>query len=49
MAWAHFISHVIHLVKPDESRYVYLYLPSQTDKARWEKLADDAKTPGPSL
>jgi len=33
------------LVKPDKSRYVYLYLPSQADKARWEKLAEDAKTP----
>ncbi|MDD1740228.1 MAG: hypothetical protein LUQ30_05310, partial [Methanothrix sp.] len=33
------------MVKPDKSRYVYLYLPSQADKARWEKLAEDAKTP----
>jgi hypothetical protein len=30
---------------PDKSRYVYLYLPSQSDKARWEKLAKEAKTP----
>ena len=33
------------MVKPDKSRYVYLYLPSQVDKARWETLAEDAKTP----
>lgn len=33
------------MVKPDRSRYIYLYLPSQADKARWEKLAEDAKTP----
>jgi hypothetical protein len=33
------------LVKPDKSRYVYLYLPSQADKERWEKLAVEAKTP----
>ena len=30
---------------PDKSHYVYLYLPSQTDKARWLKLAEQAKTP----
>jgi hypothetical protein len=30
---------------PDKSRYVYLYLPSQSDKERWEKLAKEAKTP----
>jgi len=30
---------------PDKSRYVYLYLPSQADKERWEKLAKEAKTP----
>ncbi len=36
---------MIQLVKPDKSRYVYLYLPSQADKARWDKLAEDAKTP----
>lgn len=33
------------MVMPDKSRYVYLYLPSQADKERWEKLAVDAKTP----
>jgi hypothetical protein len=33
------------VVMPDKSRYVYLYLPSQSDKARWEKLAKEAKTP----
>jgi hypothetical protein len=36
---------VILLVKPDKSRYVYLSLPSQTDKVWWEKLAAGAKTP----
>lgn len=30
---------------PDKSRYVYLYLPSAEDKARWEKLAEDAGVP----
>jgi hypothetical protein len=30
---------------PDKSRYVYLYLPSSEDKARWEKLAKEAKVP----
>lgn len=30
---------------PDKSRYVYLYLPSSGDKARWEKLADEAGVP----
>jgi len=33
------------LVKPDKSRYVYLYLPSEADKQRWEKLAAKARTP----
>lgn len=33
------------MVKPDKSRYVYLYLPSKADKERWEKLAKQAKTP----
>jgi hypothetical protein len=33
------------LVKPDKSRYVYLYLPSRADKERWEALAEQAKTP----
>ncbi len=30
---------------PDKSRYVYLYLPSSEDKARWEKLAEEAGVP----
>ena len=30
---------------PDKSRYVYLYLPSAEDKARWEKLAEEAGVP----
>jgi hypothetical protein len=33
------------MVMPDRSRYVYLYLPSAEDKARWEKLAEEAKVP----
>jgi len=33
------------VVKPDKSRYVYLYLPSAEDKKRWEKLASEAKVP----
>jgi len=33
------------MVMPDKSRYVYLYLPSAQDKARWEKLAEEAKIP----
>jgi hypothetical protein len=33
------------VVKPDKSRYVWLYLPSQTDKARWTELAEKAKAP----
>jgi hypothetical protein len=33
------------MVMPDKSRYVYLYLPSTEDKARWEKLAEDAGVP----
>ena len=33
------------MVMPDKSRYVYLYLPSQADKARWHAMADKAKTP----
>jgi hypothetical protein len=33
------------LVKPDKSRYVWLYLPSKADKERWQALADKAKTP----
>lgn len=30
---------------PDKSRYVYLYLPSAADKARWEALAEEASVP----
>jgi len=33
------------MVKPDKSRYVWLYLPSQSDKARWSGLAERAKVP----
>jgi predicted DNA-binding protein len=33
------------MVMPDKSRYVYLYLPSAEDKARWEKLAEQAGVP----
>lgn len=33
------------LVKPDKSRYVYLYLPSAEDKKRWDKLASEAGVP----
>lgn len=33
------------MVMPDKSRYVYLYLPSAEDKARWDKLAQDAGLP----
>ncbi len=33
------------MVKPDKSRYVWLYLPSQNDKARWAELAEKAKVP----
>jgi hypothetical protein len=33
------------VVKPDKSRYVYLYLPSADDKKRWEKLAIEAGVP----
>jgi len=33
------------VVKPDKSRYVYLYLPSSEDKKRWEKLAIEAGVP----
>ena len=34
-----------YLVKPDKSRYVWLYLPSKADKDRWQALADGAQTP----
>jgi hypothetical protein len=33
------------MVKPDKSRYVYVYMPSLEDKKRWEKLAEEAKVP----
>lgn len=33
------------MVKPDKSRYVWLYLPSKTDKDRWQALADKAQIP----
>jgi hypothetical protein len=33
------------MVMPDKSRYVYLYLPSAADKARWEKIAEEAGVP----
>ena len=33
------------MVKPDKSRYVYLYLPSSEDKKRWDKLASEAGVP----
>ena len=33
------------MVKPDKSRYVWLYLPSKADKDRWQDLANKAKTP----
>jgi len=33
------------LVKPDRSRYVHVYMPSDADKARWAALAEKAKTP----
>ncbi|MCJ7443277.1 MAG: hypothetical protein MUO26_01880 [Methanotrichaceae archaeon] len=34
-----------YLVKPDKSRYVWLYLPSKADKERWQDEANKAKTP----
>jgi predicted DNA-binding protein len=33
------------MVMPDKSRYVYLYLPSAEDKARWDNLAKEAGLP----
>jgi hypothetical protein len=33
------------LVKPDKSRYVYVYLPSTDDKKRWDDLASEAGVP----
>lgn len=32
----------VHLVKPDKSRYVWLYLSSKADKDRWQALANKA-------
>jgi hypothetical protein len=34
-----------YVVKPDKSRYVYLYLPSTEDKTRWGDLAKEAGLP----
>jgi len=34
-----------NVVKPDRSRYVYVYLPSSEDKNRWDKLANEAGVP----
>ncbi len=33
------------MVKPDKSRYVYLYLPSAEEKAHWDDLAKKANVP----
>ena len=33
------------MVMPDKTRYVYLYLPSAEDKARWDNLAREAGLP----
>ncbi|MDD2836614.1 MAG: hypothetical protein PHY05_10775 [Methanothrix sp.] len=33
------------MVKPDKARYVWLYLPSQSDKTRWTELAEKANVP----
>jgi hypothetical protein len=33
------------VVKPDRSRYIWLYLPSKADKERWQALAEKAQTP----
>jgi hypothetical protein len=33
------------MIKPDGSRYIWLYLPSKADKERWRALAEKAKTP----
>ncbi len=33
------------MVRPDNSRYVYVYLPSAEDKKRWDKLASEAGVP----
>ncbi len=33
------------MVKPDKSRYVWLYLPTKADKERWQAMADKARSP----
>lgn len=33
------------MVKPDKSRHVWVYLPSQNDKARWTELSEKEKVP----
>jgi hypothetical protein len=33
------------MVMPDNSRYVYVYLPTAEDKQRWQSLADEAGVP----
>ncbi len=33
------------MVKPDRSRYIWVYLPSQNDKTRWSEEAKKAKLP----
>ena len=33
------------MVMPDNSRYVYVYLPTAEDKKRWQTLADKAGVP----
>ncbi|MCJ7444627.1 MAG: hypothetical protein MUO26_08880 [Methanotrichaceae archaeon] len=33
------------MVKPDRSRYVHVYMPSDADKFRWAALAEKAKMP----
>ncbi len=34
-----------HVVKPDRSRYIWVYVASKAQKERWQALADEAKTP----
>ncbi|MDD1761552.1 MAG: hypothetical protein LUQ59_04905 [Methanothrix sp.] len=33
------------MVKPDRSRYIWVYCKSKTQKEQWQALADKAKTP----
>ncbi|MCJ7445127.1 MAG: hypothetical protein MUO26_11495 [Methanotrichaceae archaeon] len=33
------------MVKPDKTRYVWVYLPSKADKDRWAERAEKAKAP----